>query len=48
MIIEIIQVYCCYYNGGELQILDVRATKLQQALETDLYFFMKPSLCSIV
>ena len=25
------------YDGGDLHILDVRATELQQALETDIY-----------
>ena len=29
---------CCYYDEGDLQILDVKASKLQQALETDIHF----------
>ena len=34
---------CRYYDGGDLHILDVRATKLQQALENGTrYMFTKP------
>ena len=36
MIIEKEKIYC--YCGGDLQILDVRATTLQQSLENYLYY----------
>ena len=36
------------YDGEELHIVDVRATKLQQALETDIYMvFMKTIIKSM-
>ena len=38
MIIELDRkdkIHCCYYDGGDLHIPDMRAPKLQQALESD-------------
>ena len=35
------------YDGEDLHILDVRTTKLQQALETDRYIFMRTIIKSM-
>ena len=32
------------HDGEDLHILDVRTTKLQQALETDTYIFLKKNM----
>ena len=32
------EVHCCHYDEGDLQTLDVKASKLQQALETDIHY----------
>ena len=37
MILEIIKFTVNTYDGGDLHILDMKATELQQTLEADIY-----------